>query len=41
VQADNRSGALAEMIGKLKQAGIRVPGGFATTAEAYWTASSP
>jgi pyruvate, water dikinase len=31
-----KNASLGEMIGKLEQAGIRVPGGFATTADAYW-----
>jgi len=31
-----KNASLGEMIGRLAQAGIRVPGGFATTAEAYW-----
>jgi len=31
-----KNASLGEMIGRLKQAGIRVPGGFATTAAAYW-----
>jgi pyruvate, water dikinase len=31
-----KNASLGEMIGKLKDAGIRVPGGFATTATAYW-----
>jgi pyruvate, water dikinase len=31
-----KNASLGEMIGKLKDAGIRVPGGFATTAAAYW-----
>ena len=31
-----KNASLGEMIGQLKEAGIRVPGGFATTAAAYW-----
>ncbi len=31
-----KNSSLGEMIGKLRSAGIQVPGGFATTAEAYW-----
>jgi pyruvate,water dikinase len=31
-----KNSSLGEMIGKLKQAGINVPDGFATTAAAYW-----
>lgn len=31
-----KNASLGEMIGQLKSAGIRVPGGFATTAKAYW-----
>ncbi|MFW6028245.1 MAG: PEP/pyruvate-binding domain-containing protein, partial [bacterium] len=31
-----KNASLGEMIGKLESAGIRVPGGFATTAAAYW-----
>jgi len=31
-----KNASLGEMIGNLKPEGIRVPGGFATTAEAYW-----
>jgi pyruvate, water dikinase len=31
-----KNSSLGEMIGKLKQAGINVPDGFATTADAYW-----
>ncbi len=31
-----KNASLGEMIGSLKEAGIRVPDGFATTAEAYW-----
>lgn len=31
-----KNASLGEMIGALREAGIRVPGGFATTASAYW-----
>ena len=31
-----KNASLGEMIGALQEAGIRVPGGFATTASAYW-----
>ncbi len=31
-----KNASLGEMIGGLRDAGIRVPGGFATTAAAYW-----
>jgi pyruvate,water dikinase len=31
-----KNASLGEMIGRLAGAGIRVPGGFATTAHAYW-----
>ncbi len=31
-----KNASLGEMIGNLESAGIRVPGGFATTAAAYW-----
>jgi pyruvate,water dikinase len=31
-----KNASLGEMIGTLKEASIRVPGGFATTAAAYW-----
>jgi pyruvate,water dikinase len=31
-----KNASLGEMIGQLKEAGIRVPGGFATTAAGYW-----
>ncbi len=31
-----KNASLGEMLSRLKSAGIRVPGGFATTAEAYW-----
>ena len=30
-----KSASLGEMIGNLSSAGVRVPGGFATTASAY------
>lgn len=32
-----KNSSLGEMIGKLKEAGINVPDGFATTADAYWS----
>ena len=32
-----KNASLGEMIGALKEQGIRVPDGFATTADAYWT----
>jgi pyruvate, water dikinase len=32
-----KNSSLGEMIGKLKEAGINVPDGFATTAAAYWS----
>ncbi|MGF1607489.1 MAG: phosphoenolpyruvate synthase [Rhodothalassiaceae bacterium] len=32
-----KNSSLGEMIGQLAEKGIRVPGGFATTAAAYWT----
>ncbi|MDX1387043.1 MAG: PEP/pyruvate-binding domain-containing protein, partial [bacterium] len=32
-----KNASLGEMIQKLKSKGIRVPGGFATTAPAYWS----
>lgn len=32
-----KNSSLGEMIGKLKDAGINVPDGFATTADAYWS----
>jgi pyruvate, water dikinase len=32
-----KNASLGEMIGKLREAGISVPGGFATTASAYWS----
>jgi len=31
-----KNASLGEMIGRLREAGIRVPDGFATTAKAYW-----
>ncbi|HEX2332462.1 MAG TPA: phosphoenolpyruvate synthase [Burkholderiales bacterium] len=31
-----KNASLGEMIANLAQAGVRVPGGFATTADAYW-----
>jgi pyruvate, water dikinase len=31
-----KNASLGEMVRSLKQAGVRVPDGFATTAEAYW-----
>ena len=31
-----KNASLGEMISRLREAGIRVPGGFATTATAYW-----
>ena len=31
-----KNASLGEMIAHLSQAGVRVPGGFATTADAYW-----
>jgi pyruvate,water dikinase len=34
-QVGGKNASLGEMIGQLSQAGIRVPGGFATTAEAF------
>src|SRR5690242_8766826 len=34
-QVGGKNASLGEMIGGLSQAGIRVPGGFATTADAY------
>lgn len=35
-QVGGKNASLGEMIQHLQEAGIRVPGGFATTAEAYW-----
>jgi len=35
-QVGGKNASLGEMIGTLRDAGIRVPGGFATTADAYW-----
>ena len=34
-QVGGKNASLGEMIGGLSSAGIRVPGGFATTADAY------
>ncbi|MBE9047816.1 phosphoenolpyruvate synthase [Pleurocapsales cyanobacterium LEGE 10410] len=34
--AGGKNASLGEMIGNLKEEGVRVPDGFATTAEAYW-----
>ena len=34
-QVGGKNASLGEMIGELGEAGIRVPGGFATTAEAF------
>ena len=34
-QVGGKNASLGEMIGALSAAGIRVPGGFATTADAY------
>ena len=34
-QVGGKNASLGEMIGALKDAGLRVPGGFATTADAY------
>lgn len=34
--AGGKNASLGEMISQLSQAGIKVPGGFATTADAYW-----
>lgn len=31
-----KNASLGEMIQRLREAGVRVPGGFATTADAYW-----
>jgi pyruvate,water dikinase len=31
-----KNSSLGEMIGKLRESGINVPGGYATTAHAYW-----
>jgi len=36
VKVGGKNASLGEMIGTLCDAGIRVPGGFATTARAYW-----
>ncbi len=35
-QVGGKNAALGEMIQALKEEGVRVPGGFATTSEAYW-----
>ncbi len=35
-QVGGKNASLGEMIGNLREAGIRVPGRFATTAAAYW-----
>ena len=35
-EVGGKNASLGEMIGRLAEAGIRVPGGFATTATAYW-----
>ncbi|WP_152206832.1 phosphoenolpyruvate synthase [Marinobacter changyiensis] len=32
-----KNASLGEMIGAFRESGIRVPGGFATTADAYWS----
>src|ERR1700761_8105333 len=34
-QVGGKNSSLGEMIGNLKEAGVRVPDGFATTADAY------
>ena len=34
-QVGGKNASLGEMIGELRSAGIRVPGGFATTADAF------
>src|SRR5437879_8157928 len=34
-QVGGKNASLGEMIGQLSEAGIRVPGGFATTADAF------
>ena len=36
-----KNASLGEMIGTLKEKGVRVPDGFATTAEAYWQFLTP
>ena len=36
VRVGGKNASLGEMIQHLQEAGIRVPGGFATTADAYW-----
>ncbi len=35
-EVGGKNASLGEMISRLQAAGIRVPGGFATTADAYW-----
>ena len=35
-QVGGKNASLGEMISNLAAAGVRVPGGFATTARAYW-----
>ncbi len=35
-QVGGKNASLGEMIGNLTSAGVNVPGGFATTADAYW-----
>ena len=35
-QVGGKNASLGEMIGNLTSAGVSVPGGFATTADAYW-----
>jgi pyruvate, water dikinase len=35
-----KNASLGEMIGKLSGAGVKVPGGFATTAQAFWAHAS-
>jgi len=35
-EVGGKNASLGELIGKLHKSGIRVPGGFATTADAYW-----
>jgi len=35
-EVGGKNASLGEMISELASEGIRVPGGFATTAEAYW-----
>jgi pyruvate,water dikinase len=36
VLVGGKNASLGEMIASLEEAGIRVPEGFATTADAYW-----